>query len=280
MLAAVRRKVWIPALAALALALCYAPVVAGLARHWWDDEDMSHGFLVPLCIAWVVWRDRDQWRTLAPRPSAWGFALLLAGAAAHLASAGGAGLFAGAVALVVSAAGAVLALGGAAYLRAWAFPLALTVFLLPKLAVVYNQTTLPLQLAATRLAALLLRLAGLAVTVNGNILEIAHRQVVVEEACNGLRFLLSLGLLAVMFAWLYDRRPWMRWALLAAIVPVAVGANAVRVAGAAWLASIDPAYAEGWFHLVSGAFVFAVSLPALSLLHRAFSRIHAGRAHP
>jgi exosortase len=185
----------------------------------------------------------------------------------------------GAVALVASIAGAVLALGGTAFVRVWAFPLALSLFMVPKLAVVYNQVTLPLQLAATRIAAGMLRLLGVTVAVDGNILVVAGRQVVVEEACNGLRFLLSLGLLAVMIAWFRDPKPWMRWALLASAVPLAIAANALRVASAAWLASLNPAYVEGWFHTWSGAAVFLLCLPALAgvnrLLNGVYKRLHA-----
>ena len=72
----------------------------------------------------------------------------------------GVGLFAGSVAFLISVAGAVLCLGGFVWLRALAFPLVLAVFMLPKLAVVYNQVTLPLQLLASRLAAGILTVVG------------------------------------------------------------------------------------------------------------------------
>jgi exosortase len=121
--------------------------------QWSNDEDMSHGFLVPIVILWIVWRERQRWRTLEAEPSCWGFALLAAAAGMQFAGLLGVGLFAGSVAFLVSVAGAVLCLGGVAWLRALAFPLALAVFMLPKLAVVYNQVTLPLQLLASRIAA-------------------------------------------------------------------------------------------------------------------------------
>jgi exosortase len=253
-------------------------VIEGLASQWWNDPDMGHGFLVPVCIAWIVWRERARWQALTPQPSAWGFALLLAGAAMHVVAAGGAGLFAGSVALVTSVVGAIVALGGTALLRVWAFPLALTAFMLPKLAVVYNQVTLPLQLIATQIAGGMLRVVGVAARIDGNVLTVGGQRVAVEEACSGLRFLLPLGLLAVMLAWSYGRSVWMRWALLAAAVPVAIGANALRVASAAWLAGINPVYAEGMFHELSGVLIFLVCLPALALVSWVLNRIH-GRFH-
>lgn len=263
------------ALVAVALAAAYAPALWGVAEQWATDEDMGHGFLVPVAVTWIVWRERERWTPLRPAPDWRGASLLLLGAAMHLASAVGGGLFLGAAAFLVSATGAVWTLGGTAYLRAWAWPLALTLFMLPKLAVVYNQATLPLQLWSSRLAAAALTLAGVAVTVQGNILQLAHYQVAVTEACNGVRYLLSLGFLGALFAYYFDPEPWMRAALLIAAAPLAVGANTLRIAATALLRSVNPAFGEGFLHYLSGAVVFIVCLPALAGIRIAINRIYA-----
>ena len=258
-------------LTAVALLLCYAPTLRGMFEQWSNDEDMSHGFVVPVVVLWIVWRERERWLALPADPSWWGLAVLAAGAGMQLVAALGAGLFAGSVAFLVSVAGAVLLLGGFARLRAWAFPLLLALFMLPKLALVYNQATLPLQLLASRMAAGILTVAGIGVIREGNILEVAGRRVFVAEACNGLRYLLSLGFMAVVFAYLSDKKPWMRVALLAAAVPIAILANAVRVAAAAWF----PSLAAGTPHAISGWFLFVVCLATLVLVRRLFNRIYA-----
>jgi exosortase len=268
---------WAPLFAGIALLLCYLPIVSGLLVQWRDDEDMNHGFLVPLFIAWVVWRERERWLRLSPKPSLRGWLLLAIGAAGHLASVGGAGLFAGVLALLISSVGAVIAIGGFAYLRVWIFPVALTLFMLPRLAVVYNQITLPLQLAATKIAATMLRAGGSRVLVDGNIIQIANQQIAVEEACNGLRYLLSLGFLAVVLAYLYGRTWWMRWALLLASIPVAILANALRIASTGWLALLDPKYADGTLHTLSGTLLFALCLPVLFFITWTLNRVHIRR---
>src|ERR1700722_4961822 len=209
-------------LTALALVVCYAPTLRGMFEQWSNDEDMSHGFLVPIVILWIVWRERGRWRGLETDPNWWGFAILTAAAGLQFAGLLGAGLFAGSVALLVSVAGAVLCLGGWAWLRVLAFPLVLAIFMLPKLAIVYNQATLPLQLLASQIAAGFLTFAGIGVIREGNILDVGGHRVAVVEACNGSRYLLSLGFMAVVFAYLADSKPWMRSALLMAAVPVAI----------------------------------------------------------
>jgi exosortase len=240
-------------------------------EQWSNDEDMSHGYVVPVVVLWIVWRERERWRALPAEPSWWGLAVLAAGAGLQFGAALGAGLFASSVAFLVSVAGAVLSLGGFAWLRAWGFPLLLTLFMLPKLALVYNQVTLPLQLLASRLAAGILTAVGIGVIREGNILDVAGRRISVVEACNGIRYLLSLGFIAVVFAYLSDKKPWMRMALLAAAVPIAVFANALRVAAAGWL----PSLATGAPHAVSGWFLFVVCLVMLELVRRLLNKAYA-----
>lgn len=267
---------WVPLLVALAVLLCYAPIWRGLLGQWASDEDMSHGFVVPLAIAWIVWRERNRWLKLTPQPSAWGFVLIGLGFLGHIASAGGAGLFAGVLAAMVSVVGVVLAIGGFEYLRVWMFPLALAVFMLPKLAVVYNQVTLPMQMAATNMAATILRIFGGHVQVDGNVIRVANQQIAVEEACNGLRYLLPLGFLSVMLGYLYGKKAWMRWGLLLAAIPVAIGANALRVASTAWLMLINPAYGEGLYHALTGIVIFAACLAVMLAINSIFNRFQGG----
>ena len=261
--------------AALFLLLCYASILTGMARQWWTDEDMGHGFLVPAVALWIIWRERDRWRRLPLQPNRWGLVILALGAAMHLASALGAGLFAGSVAFLISIAGLTVVMGGWPLLRAWAFPLSLCLFMLPKLAVVYNQVTLPLQLLASRMAAAMLTTAGAAVIRDGNILDVGGRQILVAEACSGIRYLLPLGFMGATFGYLADPKPWMRVALLAAAVPVAILANAVRVAAVGWI----PALIEETAHAVSGWAVFVLCLAALFMARRFFNYVHSRTSH-
>jgi exosortase len=262
-------------LCAALIIVCYAPTLRGMFNQWWTDEDMGHGFVVPAVILWIVWRERSSWQALPMRWSAWGFVVLVAGATLHLMGALGAGLFASAVAFLITIAGTVLCFGGIPLLRAWAFPFLVSFFMLPKLAVVYNQVTLPLQLLASRIAAGMLSIASIQVIREGNILDVAGHRISVAEACSGIRYLLSLGFVAIVFAYLADAKPWMRIALLTASVPVAILANALRVAAAGLLPVLD----AGTPHAMAGLFVFVLCLAMLvltrRLLNAAYRHYHA-----
>jgi exosortase len=247
-------------LVSLALLVCYASTLRGMAHQWWTDEDMGYGFIVPIVIAWIVWSQRARWRKLPIQGSAWGFAVLAAAACLQIASAFGAGLFAASVAFVLSLAGVVLAMLGFALLRAWAFPFVLMLFMLPKLAIVYNQITLPLQLLATRLAGGMLSAAGFMVVRDGNILNVAGHSISVVEACNGIRYLLPLAFLALVFAYAGGAKVWIRFVMTVAAVPIAIIANAIRVA----FSGLSPVLTSGTVHALLGIFIFLLCLGLLA----------------
>src|ERR1700682_4063175 len=92
-------------LTAVALAACYAPTLRGMFEQWSKDEDMSHGFLVPLVILWIVWRERERLGALPTEHNWWGFALLASAAGMQFLAVLGVGLFASSVAFLLSVAG-------------------------------------------------------------------------------------------------------------------------------------------------------------------------------
>jgi exosortase len=91
----------------------------------------------------------------------------------------------------------------------------------------------------------------------------------VAEACSGIRSLFSLIALALIYGYWSDRRLWMRIALFAAAVPIAVLANAFRIVGTGLCVQYwSPDRAEGFFHAFSGWIIFLISLGFLVLVHR------------
>jgi exosortase len=243
------------------LMVCYSRAISGMINQWMTDEDMGHGFAVPFVMAFIVWFTRNQWQGLKAEPSAWGFLFLAMGAGMQFLSVLGTGLFVGSVGFLISLFGLVVCFGGFPYVKAWGFPLVLGLFMLPKLAVVYNQTTLPMQLLASRMAAGMLTVSGFGVIREGNILDVGGHRVMVAEACSGIRYLLPLAFMAVLIAYFADRRVWMRAVMAALAMPLAILANAVRVAASAAV----PTLAEGTPHEMIGLVIFVACLAMLML---------------
>jgi exosortase len=254
------------------LLACYAPLLAGLARQWRTDQDMSHGFFVLPVVAYVVWRRRAELKAITQldqgAPNWWGFAIAVGGAAQMLLGTLAAQVFITRTAFLVSLVGAVLFLGGTRTLRILAFPLLLLLFLFPIPAIVYARVTLPLQIFASATAETILNWIGIPVLRDGNILELAHQRLSVVEACSGIRSLLSLSFLALIYAYFFDKKVWMRWVLLAATIPIAIAANAARVTLTGVLSEYSAGLAHGAFHLFEGWVLFVVALGLLIAVHQ------------
>ena len=253
---------------ALLLIACYGPLLAGLARQWATDSDMSHGFLVLPVVAFVVWRRRAELAAIQPQTNWWGLAIAGWGAVQMLLGTLAAQVFIARTAFLVSVIGAVLFLGGTRALKTLAFPLLLLLFLFPIPATIYAQVTLPLQMFASATAEAVLNSIGIPVLRDGNILELPHERLSVVEACSGIRSLLSLSFLSLIYAYFFDKRVGVRWVLLAATIPIAIAANAARVTLTGILGKYRAGLAHGAFHLFEGWVLFAVALVLMVTVHQ------------
>jgi len=252
--------------AGLLLIAVYAPLLAGLARQWSTDPDMSHGFFVLPVVAFIVWRRRAELAAIEAKPNWWGLAIAALGAAQMLLGVLAAQVFIARTAFLVSLAGAVLFLGGTRALKILAFPLLLLLFLFPIPAIVYARVTLPLQIFASATAETVLNWIGIPVLREGNILELPHERLSVVEACSGIRSLLSLAFLSLVYAYFFDQRVATRWILLAATIPIAIAANAVRITLMGLFGL------QGASHLFEGWVLFVVALSLLVTLHLGLCR--------
>jgi exosortase len=102
----------------------------------------------------------------------------------------------------------------------------------------------------------------------GNTLKLPSQTLDIVDACSGIRSLLSLLFLSLVYSYFTDKKVWMRWALLCATVPIAIGANGIRVAVTGFLSEIDTKLASGAYHEAEGYIVFVVALAALLATHR------------
>jgi exosortase len=151
--------------------------------------------------------------------------------------------------------------------------------MIPIPAIVFNQIAFPLQLFASRVGEMALTLAGVPVLREGNVMTLANTSLEVAEACSGIRSLVSLLTLAIVYGYFLERRAWLRVVLVCAAIPIAIAANGVRVAGTGLAAHfVGPSAATGFFHAFSGWLVFVVALALLVVVHRAAIWIARPRA--
>ena len=251
------------------LVVTYLPILAAMARQWNNDDDMGHGFFVPLVALYVVWQMRNSLLVIQPKPSWVGVLFLAWGALQMALGMLGAELFLQRTAFLVSLVGAVVFLGGWKMLRALQFPLCMLIFMIPIPAVIYNQVTFPLQLLASRVAEQALTLVGIPVLRDGNVLELASQKLSVVEACSGIRSLLSLTFLSLVYGYFFEeQRLAMRWLLFLSTVPIAISANSFRVSLTGVLSEYNPELAQGFFHTLEGWVIFVFALVLLVGCHR------------
>ncbi len=211
----------------------YASNLADLVRTWYNDADYSHGFLViPLAAAVALRRTRGMTADeLAP--SSLGVVLLAAILAARVASFGRGDFWFETATVLPAAAALTLACGGRALIgRVWP-AIAFLAFMLPIPPAVDSVLSQPLQRIAATASGSLLRLSGLWVLNDGNVLDLGGDKLEVATACNGLAMLMSLCASAVAIVLLVPLGRGKRIALLAAAVPIALLCNVLRIAATA-----------------------------------------------
>jgi exosortase len=255
------------------LVVAYFPILKHLVEQWATDEDMGHGFFVPVVAGFIAWQRREQIARVVPKPAWWGAIVVLWSILQSYIGSLGAELFLQRTAFLIGLVGLLLLVGGVELVKELAFPLALLPFMIPIPAVIYTQITFPLQLFASSVAENTLSLLGVPVLRDGNVLELASQKLNVVEACSGIRSLLSLTFLSLVYAYFFDKKVWMRWALLLGTIPIAILANAGRVTITGLLSEVNPELAQGAPHEVEGWIIFLIAFAMLFLLHVFINRV-------
>ena len=259
------------------MGLLYADVLAGLVRQWATDDNYSHGFFVLPLALYFAWERREGLARAVARPSVAGVVVVALSLLVLLAGRLSAELFLTRVSLVGVLVGTVLFVWGRDHFRLLVFPLSFLLLMIPLPAILFNQMAFPLQLAASQAGEAAIALAGIPVLREGNILRLPAQTLEVAEACSGLRSLISLIMLGMVLGYFTDRRTWARMAITLAAIPIAIIANASRVAGTGIASEwVSPTAAEGFFHTFSGWLMFVVAFGGLLLVQQVISRIGKG----
>jgi len=250
------------------IGLLYGSILWNLVGQWWTDPNFSHGFFVPMFSAFVVWRDRERLAQIPIRQSWLGLPVIVAALMTLVVGVLGAEFFLSRSSLIVLLGGLIIYFAGWRLFQALLFPWLFLFLMIPIPSIVFNQITLPLQFLASRFAADVLRVLGVPVLREGNVIRLPSMPLEVAEACSGIRSLMSLGTMAIIYGYLVDNKLWRRVVLVLVAVPIAVAANATRIVGTGLTVQYwDPDKGQGFFHEFSGWLIFIVSLTLLVAFH-------------
>ena len=247
-------------LAIAALLVCVAGfggALLELVRRWNQQEEYSHGYLIPLVTIWLLWARRDALRASIGQPSLAGPALILIAVLMHITGELSAVWLLSQVGFIIALYGIALAFGGYSLLKVVFVPIAYLLFAIPLPYFIDAVLTLQLQLISSELGVAFIRLFQIPVYLDGNIIDMGTYKLQVVEACSGLRYLYPLLSLSFLAAYLYQGRFWQRAVIFLSGIPIAIAMNGLRIGLVGLLVDRwGSQMAEGALHFFEGWVIF------------------------
>lgn len=252
----------------------YLPVLYHMVLHWRAVDDYSHGFLIAPLALYFAWERRSRLRGVPISGSWWGLLPLSLGVLALTIGRLGVELTSMRTGFVLTLIGLVLLLFGRKVFEVLAFPLLFLFLMVPLPQSLVNVIAFPLQLMAASAAVESLHVMGIPALLEGNIIHLAHSELFVAQACSGLRSLMALLTLGVVFAYFLQRGTLKRLIIVFSTIPIAIFVNAVRVALTGFLAhSYGKEAASGIIHDFQGLITFFLAFLVLLVEARLLSLI-------
>jgi exosortase len=246
----------------------YYDVIWWLVDDWEPEGDYSHGYFVVLLALYFAWERRDQIAATPASPDARALAPLIGSMLLLLAGSVAAETFVMRVSLIATIASVTWFLGGWRRLRILQFPIAFLLLMIPIPDIIFNRIAFPLQLVASSLGETALAASGVPVLREGNLIVLPNLTLEVAEACSGIRSLVALFTLAVVYGYMSESDWRVRAGLIASTIPIAIAVNGLRVAATGLAANHYGAeVAEGFIHSTSGWAMFLVAGAAMVAVH-------------
>lgn len=276
-----RRAIAIAVALLVAFGAIYGPILYWMGVNWAEVEDYSHGFLIVPLAVYFAWERRRQLRRAPIAGSWWGLPPLLFSVASLTVGRLGVEFMTMRVSFVFGLIGLVLLLLGRRVFEILAFPILFLFLMIPLPQSIVNVVAFPLQLIAADAAVDGLYWIGIPALREGNIIHLANHTLFVAQACSGLRSLMALITLGVVFAYFFRRSWGERIVIVGSAIPIAILVNAFRVfltgVLTAWL---GPEAAGGWIHTTEGLFTFGIAFVLLLVEAALLERIWPERWRP
>jgi len=257
----------------IALIGLYFPVLRKLVGDLAENDNYSHWYLVPVIFAYMIWSVRRKLQGIPCEPRGWGLLVVTAGLFQLLVASVGAEYFLQRTSLLVVLFGIVVFLFGIPAARIVSVPILYLIFMIPVTAIIWNRIAFPMQIFASLLTEQVVRLIGIPLVREGNILHLAQTTLEVVDACSGLRSLVTMLALSGALAFVVPLPRWKKWVLFLSAFPIAIAVNIIRLTVTAILANTFGAdVAQGFLHDFSGLLVFVAGIVLLVMVQAALGR--------
>jgi exosortase len=272
------------ALCGLAFIAAFWPTGVWMAARFdAHDSFYSHGWLIPAASGWLAWQRRDRLARIPLGPSAAGLLLLAPAAAVHVLASWWSLNFISGFTMVAVVCALVWTLWGLRAVHAMRFPLAFLLFMVPLPGVLLISASFYMKLWAASMATVVLKLIGMPAIQAGSTIQVPGVSVIVDDTCSGLRSLISLIALAILWTSVMPRGATRvdKCIVVLSSIPIALAANMVRIVILVLVAAIyGVKHAEGFIHFGSGVVVFGVAIALLAGLSYILTHRHAREARP
>lgn len=262
---------WLLLPAVLAIAI-YAPLVPALVQEWSEFPSLSHGFAVPLIAVYLLWTRRERIAAAPWAPSLAGLPVLLLGMAAFTIGVRADEVFLARLSLPITLLGLSLFVAGWQFTRAAWLGIAYLVFMVPAPYSTLKILTQRSRLVDADASAAILQVLGVPVYQDGVMLHLPNIALEVADDCSSIPAIAALLSLGVVYASLSRSALPIRFALVAGTIPLAIGANIIRItltAAAAYY--IGPWTLGGFYHKFSGTVTFLLTFLLLTVVDQALS---------
>jgi exosortase D (VPLPA-CTERM-specific) len=226
-------------------------------QRWAHEEEYGHGFLVVALVGLILWRRWPALRAASTGPKWPGLALVVVAQVCAVLGALAESYYVEQISFVLTVLGLMLVVCGTGAIWMLA-PLAVLLLLtIPLPYTMQAMLTVRLQLVSTEIGVGAIRLLGIPVFVEGNIIDLGQYKLHVAEACSGLRYLLPLTCISFIFGFLYKAPYWKRAVVVASAAPITLLINGFRIAVVAVLVdNFGLQMADGFMHQLEGWVVF------------------------
>ncbi|MGI9315875.1 MAG: VPLPA-CTERM-specific exosortase XrtD [bacterium] len=239
----------------------------GLMVNWWERfPEYNHGYLIPVVAAYLLLLCADKYRAIKTQ-RAWsglmvlalGLMLLVLGELSAVYTIIQYGFLVALTGVVITA------IGWKATLIVWT-PLVYLFFMIPLPDFLYKNLSAELQLLSSQFGVAFLRLVGVSVYLEGNVIDLGVFQLQVAEACSGLRYLFPLMSFGFLCAVIYKGKMWQKVFIFLSSIPITLFMNSFRIGMIGVLVdNYGISMARGFLHDFEGWIIFMACVGILML---------------
>ncbi|MCF6254185.1 MAG: exosortase B [Thiomicrorhabdus sp.] len=253
---------WTPIV--LGILILFIPTYMDLASTIWATDEQGHGPIILMISLFLFWQKRDVFISGEYQQSqtVLGGVLLAFSLLVYVVGRSqGILIFeVGSQVLILSSI-ILLTLGTSALKKLW-FPLFFLIFMLPLPGALVDALTLPMKIAVSNVAEMILYNLDYPIARSGVILQIGYYKLLVADACAGLHTVFTLEAMGLLYLHLIKRDSFARNVSLAILIlPISFFANTVRVM---ILVLVTYHYGDevgqGFIHDFAGLVLFGVAL--------------------